>query len=371
MRIGLLASVGMMLDEFFIEIVRSWEAHGHSVSLAAGTSARFKQTTEIVGLTRRPSVELVRSRTPLRNWASEAELDVIVTNSATASTVMRTVRTPVPVVYFCHGLHWNDSRTPGDRLWQAVEGSLVRRTAGVISMNSDDYDWFSTRVPPARHLQLTSGVGLNLQRYPLATLPEGPLRLTWIGEFSSRKRPHLAVETIGAMHRLGINARLEMLGEGPQRSAVIEQIQELGLDHHVSADGRGDAAAALAASHALLHTATWEGLPRVMLEALAVGRRSFAFDVKGVRDIPEACLISDGDTEALAENIARDWRSGRLVSPPLVDREVLDVEYAAEEIRNFLEQEIVPGTAQTRPHTASRFAPGAQQSPERGSLREN
>src|SRR5699024_2658635 len=55
MRIGLLTSVGPMLDQFFPEIVREWEAAGHVVRTAAGTPAVQLPGTLIGGLTRRPA----------------------------------------------------------------------------------------------------------------------------------------------------------------------------------------------------------------------------------------------------------------------------------------------------------------------------
>lgn len=53
-------------------------------------------------------------------------------------------------------------------------------------------------------------------------------------------------------------------------------------------------------AHALLHTAALEGLPRILLEGLVMGRRAFAFDVKGVRDVPHAFLAPDEDVAGLA-----------------------------------------------------------------------
>ena len=48
MRIGLLTSVGPMLDQFFPEIVREWEAAGHTVRTAAGDPAETLPGKEMV-----------------------------------------------------------------------------------------------------------------------------------------------------------------------------------------------------------------------------------------------------------------------------------------------------------------------------------
>nr|WP_275902053.1 glycosyltransferase [Brevibacterium zhoupengii] len=325
-----------MLDSFFIEIAQSWRSCGHTVSFAAGSAMVSDQATLIPGLSRRPDPGTFRALAGLRQWSGSENLDVIVTNSATASALVRLAGTKVPVVYFCHGLHWNELRSISDRVWPVLERMLLSRTAGVISLNSDDQAWFAERIESRRRLHLSAGVGLDLARYPVRDLPDGPLRLCWIGEFSTRKRPHLAMEAAAELQRRGIDFHFEMLGEGVFRAQIRDEISARGLSGIVSADGPGDAAAVLADSHALVHTAQWEGLPRVMLESLAAGRGSYAFDVKGVRDIPLAQLSVDGDAEELATRIAADWESGRLRRPLTFDRGLLDYSHAADGIRQFL-----------------------------------
>lgn len=354
MRIGLLASTGGMLDSFFTEIAESWRSRGHTVSFGAGTPMVSAQATVIPGLSRRPDPRMVRALAGLRHWSDREDLDVIVTNSATASALVRLAGTRAPVVYFCHGLHWNETHSIGDRIWPVIERMLLPRTAGVISLNSDDRRWFARHLDGSRHLHLPAGVGLDLADYPIRELPDGPLRLCWIGEFSTRKRPHLALDTASELYRRGTDFHLEMLGEGTFRTQIRAEIADRGLAGIVTAEGPGDAAAALSRSHALLHTAQWEGLPRVMLESLAIGRRSYAFDVKGVRDIPLAQLTADGDSPGLAARIVADWDSGRLREPLVFDRAVLDYSHAATGIRQFLPTFIdvasTTPTAQTDPH---------------------
>src|SRR5699024_3214070 len=147
MRIGLLTSVGPMLDQFFPEIVREWEKAGHTVRTASGTPAEVLPGTLIGGLTRRPALSTRRAQRELRVWSIEEALDVVVTNSATASALVRTAGLRAPVVYFCHGLHWNRLATPMDRMWETIEHQLLVRTAGVLTLNSDDEAWFRRRLP--------------------------------------------------------------------------------------------------------------------------------------------------------------------------------------------------------------------------------
>lgn len=377
MRIGLLASVGGMLDSFFPEIIDVWQRGGHTVCLAAGTPTDGPLSATVIGgLGRRPGPGMLGALGRLRGWAREKRLDVVVTNSATASALVRAALLPIPVIYFCHGLHWNTGSGAGERLWMTIESALLRRTAGAITINGDDQTWFRSHgVGSDRLVRLRSGVGLDLDAYPALPLqpqtaesrisdppaeaapaahdsdrrgPDRPraqrLALAWVGEFSARKRPEKALDVAARLVARGIDLSLTMLGEGDDLERVRQRIQALGLGAHVDAPGSGPAAQILADSHALLHTATWEGLPRVMLEALAVGRRTYAFDVKGVRDIPNADLVADGDAGALAELIAADHRTGRLRTPVDFARSALDSRHAAETVLVFLERIVDAGT---------------------------
>lgn len=340
MRIGLLASVGHMIDSFFPEIIASWTAAGHAVSTAAGTPTADGHGVVIPGLGRRPGPGMVAARAGLRSWVRDAGIDVVVTNSATASGLVRSASLDVPVVYFCHGLHWNTGARPADRMWQTVERSLLRRTSGIITINSDDHAWFAPHVEADRLLRLETGVGLDLERYaaaPALPVAGNRLELVWIGEFSPRKRPDLAVDVVAGLRAAGVDVRLRMLGDGPLRARITDRVRRLDLADAVTAHGFGTVVDALSSSHGLLHTAAWEGLPRVMLEAVAVGRRSYAFDVKGVRDIPEARLVTDRDSAALVTALAEDWSTGRMTAPLAYDRSRLDSAATAESVRVFLE----------------------------------
>jgi hypothetical protein len=72
-----------------------------------------------------------------------------------------------------------------------------------------------------------------------------------------------------------------------------------------------------------------------MLEAYARGRRSYAYDVKGVRDIPGAVLSSAAQPYDLAESIRKDVLSHRIrdFSPTL---EGLDTSESASRILDFV-----------------------------------
>jgi glycosyltransferase involved in cell wall biosynthesis len=329
-RIGLVTSVGRTLDAFFPAIAARLEERGFVVTSASGTHAEIPSWTHLGGFSQRPSLGVATAVRSLRAWSREHRHDVVITNTATASAIVRLAGLRAPVVYFCHGLHWGDERAAGARPWQLIERALLPRTAGVITINRDDHAWFARHGAPHLH-RLTSGVGVPLEQYPAAPVPAEGRDLVWIGDFTSRKRPHVAVGVVERLVGLGCPVRLRMLGDGPLLEEVRDRITAAGLGSRITAEGRAAVAPALRSATALLHTAEWEGLPRVALEAAAVGRWSYGFDVKGLRDTPLVRLAPDGDVDALARLLAADLSTGAIRSVPDV-RESLGVETAADGI---------------------------------------
>jgi glycosyltransferase involved in cell wall biosynthesis len=79
---------------------------------------------------------------------------------------------------------------------------------------------------------------------------------------------------------------LVFVGDGPDRAPLESKIAALGLQNRVHLAGfRADVPAILAAAELLVLPSAWEGMPNVVLEALAAGRAIVARDVEGVREL--------------------------------------------------------------------------------------
>ncbi|PWC07588.1 glycosyltransferase [Mycetocola zhujimingii] len=337
MRIGILASVGRTLDAFFPEIIDTWRGEGEHVVAAAGTRAERVDADVIRGLTQSPSIANLAAPRALSLWIARHRLDVVVTNTATASALVRATQRSVPIVYFCHGLHWSENG-PNERVWKGIESALLSRTRAAIVSNSEDYEWMSARLGHDAVLTMPFGVGVPIERFPRTPLPRlgsVPLKLAWIGDMTSRKRPALAVEVAKHLAAAGVEFELEMVGTGPAVDALEAQIRELGLTKQILLPGRLESSAVLARSHALIHTAEWEGLARVTLEAAAIGRNVYGFDVKGVRDAPSVSLARDGDAREVAAKIISDLR-GKSFSHEYPEPDLLTTEKQSLRVLNSL-----------------------------------
>jgi glycosyltransferase involved in cell wall biosynthesis len=95
------------------------------------------------------------------------------------------------------------------------------------------------------------------------------------------------------------------VGEGPEQTAIARAIGEQGLTERIHLSGwRADIPELLAAGYALVLSSHWEGLPNVILEAMAAGRPVAATQVEGAAELVVAgrtgLLVSRQSPQSLA-----------------------------------------------------------------------
>ena len=68
--------------------------------------------------------------------------------------------------------------------------------------------------------------------------PNGERLLVHVSNFRAVKRPADCVEILAGVRKAGVNARLVMAGDGPERSAVTYRAEQLGMNGHVAFVGK-------------------------------------------------------------------------------------------------------------------------------------
>ncbi|HZN99002.1 MAG TPA: glycosyltransferase [Gemmatimonadales bacterium] len=103
-------------------------------------------------------------------------------------------------------------------------------------------------------------------------------------------------------------ARLFVAGRGPLQDELQQQARQLGISERVVFLGvRHDIAALLAAADGLVLSSAWEGMPNVVMEALAAATPVVATDVGGVSELVEpgksGFLVPAHDPDALSRSM--------------------------------------------------------------------
>jgi glycosyltransferase involved in cell wall biosynthesis len=194
------------------------------------------------------------------------------------------------------------------RAFREIETGLARHTAAVIAVSPSEAATFvaSGVVEPARVRVVGNGIDAApwgaarpVERASLG-VAEGALLAVTAGLLNRAKGQDLAIE---ALARPGLErVELVVAGEGEDKDALERLAAALGVGGRVHLVGhRDDLPALFAAADVVLLPSRWEGMPYVVLEAMAAGRPVVATPVDGARD-----LVETGTTGVLCDAIGAD-----------------------------------------------------------------
>lgn len=142
---------------------------------------------------------------------------------------------------------------------------------------------------------------------PMPAEPHRPVRVGFIGRLDPIKR---IPDLLEAVRLLGDDSRLEIFGEGSERSKLEGIVERDGLQSRVKFHGAIDRPrTALAQIDLLVLPSAAEGFGLVLIEAMAAGVPVVATNVQGIRDVVQdgqsGLLTPVASPRQLAGNILR------------------------------------------------------------------
>lgn len=269
-----------------------------------------------------PMVRPIRPATDWRHYRALRAIlaarapDVVHTHSSKAGVLGRRaslatgvgarVHTPHTFAFLFHAMFGPARRV----LFRAVEGRLARRTHAIVAVSESEAESFraSGVVPPERVRVVPNGIdptpwfeAAPADRAALG-VPEGVPLLIVVGLLNAAKGQD---DLLRALARTRAGAHLLLAGSGETEPELRALAGSLGLAPRVHFLGqRSDVPALLAAADALVLPSRWEGMPYVVLEAMAAGLPVVATAVDGARDLVRAgqtgWLVPVGAPDALA-----------------------------------------------------------------------
>jgi glycosyltransferase involved in cell wall biosynthesis len=173
------------------------------------------------------------------------------------------------------------------------------------------------------------GVDTEFFRPREETSGERPFTILSVGTLHEVKGQSYLVEACRLLREARIELACKIVGDGPDRKSLSRQIASAGLAEHVTLLGRRDrtevaellrTADVLAASSVPTRSGKREGIPVVLMEAMASGIPVVASGISGIPELVEdgltGLLVPPGDPEALARALSR------LHDDPLLRREL-------------------------------------------------
>jgi len=173
---------------------------------------------------------------------------------------------------------------------------------------------------------------LDFETFAVTTpLPDRPPLIGYIGRLSGEKGTQNFVQALSAILNDRQDLRVLIGGDGPLKNSIATSLQEGGLSHvdllgWISHD---DLPKYLNQLRLLVLPSYTEGLPNIMLEAMACGTPVLATPVGAIPDViidgKTGFIMENNSPECIAENVIR-----ALSSP--------DLEQIAEDGRRFVEE---------------------------------
>jgi colanic acid/amylovoran biosynthesis glycosyltransferase len=225
------------------------------------------------------------------------------TNSAAVAMLLRELGGP-PYSFTCHGPE------EFDRPISLKLGEKIARAAFVVAVSeygrSQLYRWCAHQHWPKIHV-VHCGVDASFLDGTKVELPDTP-RLVCVGRLAEQKGQLLLVQAAAILKKEQIPFHLVLVGDGPMRRDVESLIARNGLSDCVVITGwqtNQQVRQELEKCRAMVLPSFAEGLPVVVMEALALQRPVIATHVAGLPELVESgiCgyLVPAGSIDRLAD----------------------------------------------------------------------
>jgi colanic acid/amylovoran biosynthesis glycosyltransferase len=182
--------------------------------------------------------------------------------------------------------------------------------------------------------------------------PQRPMRVLCVGRLVSLKGQLLLLEAVAELVADGHEVHLELVGDGPMRAQLERAARELGIQRGVEiagALGHPQVLERVRASDVLCLPSFAEGVPVVLMEAMALGVPVLTTRVMGIPELVEdgvtGLLVAPGSRDALVAGLRRLIEDGALREAlGVAARRRVESEFAlsrsATQLRAILEEEL-------------------------------
>jgi len=322
---------------------------GYDTTLVAGTVGRGEESmafvTEAKGVRVEVIDELHRNISPFRDARAILRLAQLIrrerptilhTHTAKAGAVGRLAallagpaRPPI-VVHTFHGHVLRGYFNPvASRGFRVLERVLAHTTTMLVAVSPEvQEDLVRLHVAPASKFTVVRlGIELNqrvgddqaarVHTRRLLGIGDEPFVVGWVGRMTAVKQTDVVVRVLGMLVERGVDARLLLVGDGPDRDDLERYAHELGVIKRCLFLGYQEHVARwYNAIDALLLPSVNEGTPVSVIESLAAQRPAVATKVGGtpdvIRDGVDGFLVDAADGEVLAERLAELARDPQL-----------------------------------------------------------
>lgn len=352
-------TVAVTIETFLLPLARHLRALGWTVDAAAGgvtgskTLNRDFSALHEMEWTRNPLdiARLARSVKRIRVIVKQNRYDIVHVHTPIAAFITRFALRGggVKIVYTVHGFHFYKGAPPLKKLiFSAVEHAAAHWADHLVVINGEDYEAALKMLPSEKVTFMSGGIGMDVKKYGDAVFSGEELAAArremgglscytlalMVAEFTPGKRHYDMINALAAADDPAIC--LALAGTGPLSEEARRLAAAKGVADRVKFLGfRRDIPLLMAAADVTVLPSEREGLPRVVMESMAIGTPVIGTDIRGTRDLlAEGCgtLVRLGDVSMLAAALKKHKTKTPEIAAIIERAKTKSIEFDAEKI---------------------------------------
>lgn len=323
-------SIVMMIDDatigggqrHILQLLDHLDRQKYHIAMLCGERGFFTQeletrgiSYEIIPMSNIPRLRsIARCRSTLRKMAPA----IVHTHGGTAGFYGRLATRAIPeikTVHTYHGIHYaHAEQSLKKKLFARIDRYLASKTDRLICVSHADFE-IGVRlklVHPSRTRVIPNGIDINKfnKRPDQGKIGREEFVIGTVARLHEQKGHRYLIETAKIIHGKHPSVRFHLIGGGELLEPIKTQIADAGLDEVVLLLGeRNDIDDLYNTFDAFALPSLWEGLPLVLLEAMAAGLPVVATDISGnaelIDDNVDGLLCASRNSADLARILER------------------------------------------------------------------
>lgn len=304
-------------ERTLLTMAAAWAGEGHQVTVVTLRSDLGGPEYPLPpGVARHP-LRLIHERNPIARPGQFSRLlvlrrelcglrpSVVISfiDKLNIAVLLALARTKIPVIATEHLAPWMNPLGPG---WELLRRMVYPRATAVVSPTAAITNWLAQRLAGKF---VTLPYPVDLSRTRVGAMEARSTTVMAVGRLAPQKGFDLLIEAFAPLASRWPGWTLEIVGEGPERPRLEQQVQSLGMESRIRLVGHvTDVADRLARAGIYVLSSRHEAYPMALCEALAAGCCVVATDCPtGPREIfaraeeEVGVLVPVGSSRALAE----------------------------------------------------------------------
>jgi glycosyltransferase involved in cell wall biosynthesis len=233
--------------------------------------------------------------------------------TATAVARLSSLFTGTPYTFTAHAKDIFHESVDPFALCQKIEGA-----AGIVTVSDFNVRFLGAQFSECAPKLCRIYNGLDLDQFPFTTPDRRQPKIVAVGRLVEKKGFSNLVEACALLRRSGVDFKCEIIGGGELEAELRRRIEDFNLEDTVSMVGPRPLAyvkaairqaATLVVPSVTASTGDRDGLPTVLLEAMALGTPCIATSVTGIPEVVRheetGLLVPERHPEALANAMHR------------------------------------------------------------------